>query len=233
LGIALSAERVEFMKDVAGISTADPKEIPTARIIDKLAYTEALEVTGCGAKILQLPAVELAAEHKMPLAIGDARTGQIGTIVSEHPLARRSLTAVVFVPSVTHFPLPDMPFAILDALQKEGIHPLAVSWGPGGGDLVLSRADAASVWSNPTLETHLGAGRELSLVTLVGPGAGLRGTIFAKASLCLSSFVHQCQGLLLSETRFAVLLEENAARAFARAAHREFFEEAASEARLG
>jgi len=228
LAVALRAERVEFFKDVAGISTADPKEIPAARIIDQLSYTEALEVTGCGAKILQLPAVELAAEHKMPLAVGDARTGEIGTIVSQQPLAHRTLTAIVFVPSVTHFPLPDRPFGILGALQKEGLHPLAVSWGPGGGDLVLSRADAASVWSNPMLEAHLGAGRELSLVTLVGPGAGLRGTIFAKASSCLNSFVHQCQGLLLSETRFAVLLEEKAAREFARAAHRQFFEEDAA-----
>ncbi|MFH1010848.1 MAG: aspartate kinase [bacterium] len=228
LGIALGAERVEFMKDVAGVSTADPKEIPAARIIDELGYTEALELTGCGAKILQLPAVELAAEHKMPLAIGDVRTGQIGTIISQQPLAHRTLTAIVFVPSVTHFPLPDRPFGILDALRKEGIHPLGVSWGPGGGDLVLSRADAASVWSNPTLEAHLGAGRELSLVTLVGPGAGSSGIIFAKASFCLNAFIHQCQGLLLSETRFAVLLEENAARAFARAAHRQFFEEDAA-----
>jgi len=224
LGIALGAERVEFMKDVAGISTADPKEIPGARIIEQMGYTEALELTGCGAKILQLPAVELAAEHKMPLAVGDARTGRIGTIVSERPLARRSLTAIVFVPSVTHYPLPDMPFAVLDTLRRDGIHPLAVSWGPGGGDLVLSRADAASVWSNPALEAHLGAGRELSLVTLVAPGAGVSGIIFAQATLCLNSFANQCQGLLLSETRFAVLLEENAARAFARAAHREFFE---------
>ncbi len=224
LAIALSAERVEFMKDVSGISTADPKEIPAARVIEQMSYTEALEITGCGAKILQLPAVELAAEHKMPLAIGDGRTGEIGTIVSSHPLARRSLTAIVLVPSVTYYPLPDIPFAILDILRSEGIHPLAVSWGPGGGDLVLSRADAAAVWSNSTIETHLGAGRELSLVTLIGPGAGSSGTIFARATQCLSSFSRQCHGLLLSETRFSGLLEENAARAFARTAHQEFFE---------
>jgi aspartate kinase len=224
LAIALSAERVEFMKDVAGISTADPKEIPAARVIEQMSYTEALEITGCGAKILQLPAVELAAEHKMPLAVGDGRSGKVGTIVSSRPLERRSLTAIVLVPSVTYYPLPDIPFAILEILRTEGIHPLAVSWGRGGGDLVLSRADAATVWSNSAIETHLGAGRELSFVTLVGPGAGSSGTIFARAVHCLSSFSRQCHGLLLSETRFSGLLEENAAKAFARAAHHEFFE---------
>jgi len=228
LAIALGAERVEFMKDVAGISTADPKVIPAAQIIPQMSYGEALELTGCGAKILQLPAVELAAEHKMPLAIGDGRTGRVGTIVSDHPLAQRTLTAIVLVPSVTHYQLPDVPFGLLDALRKEGIHPLVVSWGPGGGDLVLSRSDAASIWSSPTLEAHLGTGRDLSLVTFVGPGAGSRGIIFAKASLCLKSFARQCLGLLLSETRFAVLLEEDAARAFARAAHSEFFEREAA-----
>lgn len=224
LAIALGAERVEFMKDVKGISTADPKEIPAAKVIPQMGYAEALELTGCGAKILQLPAVELAAEHKMPLAVGNGRTGKIGTIISDRPLTRRTLTAIVLVPSVTHYQLPDTPFTLLDGLRREGIHPLAVNWGPGGGDLVLSRADAASIWSNPALEAHLGAGRELSMVTFVGPGAGSSGIIFAKASLCLNSYAHQCHGLLLSETRFAVLLEEHAARAFARAAHTEFFE---------
>lgn len=228
LAIALGAERVEFMKDVTGISTADPKLIPTARVIPQISYAEALELTGCGAKILQLPAVELAAQHKIPLAVGNGRTGRVGTIVSDHPLMRRTLTTIVFVPCVTHHQLPDIPFVLLDALRKEGIHPLVVSWGPGGGDLVLSRADAASIWSNPALEAHLGAGRELSLVTFVGPGTGSSGMIFAKASFCLSPFAHQCHGLLLSETRFAVLLEENAARAFARAAHAEFFEKDAA-----
>ena len=53
------------MKDVDGVQSADPKLIPTARVIPRLSYDEALQMMGCGAKILQAPAVEMAADVRL------------------------------------------------------------------------------------------------------------------------------------------------------------------------
>ena len=99
LAIALGAERVEFMKDVDGVQSADPKLIPTARVIDEISYEETLEMMGCGAKILQVPAVEMAVEYGVKLAVGNSKTGVAGTILTDRPLGRRTLTAVVLAPA--------------------------------------------------------------------------------------------------------------------------------------
>ncbi len=53
---------------------------------------------GFGAKILQVPAVEMAAEFGMKLAIGNSKTGVAGTIITEKPLAKRTLGAVIHTP---------------------------------------------------------------------------------------------------------------------------------------
>jgi aspartate kinase len=78
---------VEFMKDVDGVASADPKLVHAARILPQLDYDEALSMMGFGAKILQVPAVEMAAEFGMPLAIGNSKTGVAGTIITDKPLA--------------------------------------------------------------------------------------------------------------------------------------------------
>jgi aspartokinase/homoserine dehydrogenase 1 len=52
LGRALRAERVVLWKDVAGILTADPGQVPDARLIPQLHHREAAEVAYFGAKVL-------------------------------------------------------------------------------------------------------------------------------------------------------------------------------------
>ena len=128
LAVALGAERVEFMKDVDGVSSGDPKLIPVARTLEQLSYAEALEQMGCGAKILQVPAVEMAAEFKIPLAIGNSKTGIAGTIITDKPLARRTLTAVVQTPaSVLQCKDTEEFDEISKAAREHGVIPLLAS----------------------------------------------------------------------------------------------------------
>ena len=68
-GAALKAEEVEIWTDVDGIHTADPRIVPSAFRIDEILYTEAMEISHFGAKILFPPTVKPALEQGIPILI--------------------------------------------------------------------------------------------------------------------------------------------------------------------
>jgi aspartokinase/homoserine dehydrogenase 1 len=66
---ALDAAEVEIWTDVDGILTADPRHVKTAFKIDEISYTEAMEISHFGAKVLFPPTVRPALEKDIPIRI--------------------------------------------------------------------------------------------------------------------------------------------------------------------
>jgi aspartate kinase len=62
---ALGAERCDIYTDVDGVYTTDPRIVPKARRMDRIAFEEMLEMASLGAKVLQVRSVELAMVHKV------------------------------------------------------------------------------------------------------------------------------------------------------------------------
>jgi aspartate kinase len=60
LAAALTADRCDIYTDVDGIYTTDPRIVPKARKLARIAYEEMLELASVGAKVLQTRSVELA-----------------------------------------------------------------------------------------------------------------------------------------------------------------------------
>ena len=60
LASALHAERCDIYTDVDGVYTTDPRIVPEARRLRRVAYEEMLEMASLGAKVLQVRSVELA-----------------------------------------------------------------------------------------------------------------------------------------------------------------------------
>jgi aspartate kinase len=60
---AVGAERCDIYTDVDGVYTTDPRIVPKARRLDRIAYEEMLEMASLGAKVLQTRSVELAMNH--------------------------------------------------------------------------------------------------------------------------------------------------------------------------
>src|SRR6185503_454162 len=56
---AIQAERCDIYTDVDGIYTTDPRVVPRARRMPKIAYEEMLELASLGAKVMQVRSVEL------------------------------------------------------------------------------------------------------------------------------------------------------------------------------
>ncbi|MHA1523642.1 MAG: aspartate kinase [Alphaproteobacteria bacterium] len=66
---ALDADCCDIYTDVDGVYTTDPRIVPRARKLDKVAYEEMLEMASSGAKVLQTRSVELAKVHKVRLRV--------------------------------------------------------------------------------------------------------------------------------------------------------------------
>jgi aspartate kinase len=60
LAAAIAADRCDIYTDVDGVYTTDPRMVPKARRLPKIAYEEMLEMASLGAKVLQVRSVELA-----------------------------------------------------------------------------------------------------------------------------------------------------------------------------
>ncbi len=59
IAAAIRADRCDIYTDVDGVYTTDPRVVPRARRLDKVAYEEMLELASLGAKVLQVRSVEL------------------------------------------------------------------------------------------------------------------------------------------------------------------------------
>lgn len=63
IGVAIDANEVEIYSDVNGIYTADPRIVPDAMKLNYISYSEMLELSKNGAKVLNHRCVQLAAKH--------------------------------------------------------------------------------------------------------------------------------------------------------------------------
>jgi aspartate kinase len=216
LAVALSAERVEFMKDVDGVSSGDPKLFPVARTLEQLSYSEALEQMGCGAKILQVPAVEMAAEFRVPLAIGNSKTGVAGTIISDKPLARRTLTAVVQTPaSVIQCESGEEFEQISASMREHGVIPLLAS--SGSESLIAFKSSDEPHLLFPKFAFRFDS--SCDLVALFGPGVGGAGELADFAQLKLKNYRAQLRAQFATENSLLVLLNRSVSKEFAASAH--------------
>ncbi|NUO18876.1 hypothetical protein HUU59_05455 [bacterium] len=216
LAVALGAEQVEFMKDVDGVASADPKLVSGAKILSHLNYDEALSMMGLGAKILQVPAVELAAEFRMKLAIGNSKTGVAGTIITDKPLARRTLGAVIHTPA-TILPLATLlQFLFVErTLRETGVLPLYLR----GGDsplAVFKQSDEPHL----LLKDYADAmDSSYDLVALVGPGAGGVGVLADQIASALEPHREVIREELHIENRLLLLVKREQSAELVRELH--------------
>lgn len=83
LASVFEAELCEIYKDVDGVFTADPRIVPSARLLDSISYDEMLELAGMGAGVLHSRSVELAKKHRVLLRVRSSFNHQMGTLVCE------------------------------------------------------------------------------------------------------------------------------------------------------
>ncbi|MBV8744673.1 MAG: aspartate kinase [Xanthobacteraceae bacterium] len=69
IAAAIAAERCDIYTDVDGVYTTDPRVVPRAQRLDKIAFEEMLELASQGAKVLQVRSVELGMVHNVRIFV--------------------------------------------------------------------------------------------------------------------------------------------------------------------
>jgi aspartate kinase len=65
IAAGIEADRCDIYTDVDGVYTTDPRIVPKAQRLEKVAFEEMLEMASLGAKVLQVRSVELAMVHNV------------------------------------------------------------------------------------------------------------------------------------------------------------------------
>jgi len=82
LAARLQAKRCEIWTDVPGLFTADPRSVPSARVLRRLGFAEAQEISTMGAKVLHPRAIPPCHQQGIPLHIRCTPRPQLaGTVV--------------------------------------------------------------------------------------------------------------------------------------------------------
>ena len=103
LGAALNTDEIWIWTDVDGLMTADPRIIEDARVLPKVSFGEALELSYFGAKMMHPKAMQPAAQRKIPVRIKNSSKPTLeGTMVSsgENDNGGRVVKAVSIIKSV-------------------------------------------------------------------------------------------------------------------------------------
>jgi len=85
LGAALKAQVVEIYTDVDGVMTADPRVCDRAHILSQVSFEEMGELAGEGAKVVHPRAVDLGADHNVPVWVKNTFGNAYGTLLSPVP----------------------------------------------------------------------------------------------------------------------------------------------------
>lgn len=135
LAAALDADRCDIYTDVDGVYTTDPRIVPQARKISRIAYEEMLELASLGAKVLQTRSVELAVKENLNLQVLSSFEDAIGSdlpgtlVVQEEDVMEQELvTGIAYSRDETKVTLrqvPDRPGVahhIFGALANAGVN---------------------------------------------------------------------------------------------------------------
>jgi diaminopimelate decarboxylase/aspartate kinase len=78
----LSAEHLEIWTDVPGMFTADPRVVPSARLLRQLDYREAQEIATTGSKVLHPRCIPAVRERGIPIRVFSTAMPEVeGTVI--------------------------------------------------------------------------------------------------------------------------------------------------------
>jgi aspartate kinase len=127
----IGAARCDIYTDVDGVYTTDPRIVPKARRLEKIAYEEMLEMASLGAKVLQTRSVEIAMLHRVPVRVLSTFTPEVGGTLlcdEEDIVEKKPVTGIAYSrdeAKITLHKVPDKPgvaSAIFGPLADAGVN---------------------------------------------------------------------------------------------------------------
>src|SRR5438046_4420470 len=103
IGSCIKADEIQICTDVNGVMTADPLIVPGARVLDRVSYKEAAEMSYFGAKVLHPQTIMPAVDENIPIRIKNTFVPEVpGTLISaETPVHQYSVKTVTSITGMT------------------------------------------------------------------------------------------------------------------------------------
>lgn len=94
VAVGLDAEELQVWKEVDGIFTADPRKVPTARLVPTISPAEAAELTFYGSEVIHPFTMEQVIRARIPIRIKNVMNPKSpGTVIAPDPLGKVSASA--------------------------------------------------------------------------------------------------------------------------------------------
>jgi aspartate kinase len=236
IAAAIQADRCDIYTDVDGVYTSDPRVVPRAQRLDKIAFEEMLEFASLGAKVLQVRSVELGMVHKVRIFVRssfdrpediDPHGHPPGTLIcdEEDIVEQQVVTGIAFSKdeaqiSVRHVPdKPGVAAAIFGPLAAASINVdmivQNVSADNATTDLTFTvpaadyqrSMDVLSKAKSAIGYDHVDGSTDVAKVSVIGIGMRSHAGVAAEAFKALASRSINIRAITTSEIKFSVLID--------------------------
>lgn len=236
IAAALGLDSCEIYTDVAKVYTADPRLVPQARPIERLAFDEMMEMASLGSKVLHTRSVEVAAKFGVAIHLRSSFSEEEGTWIThekENPMESPVVSAITHEKGTTivHLTSTRMEPAFLEKLfgalarahvsvdvitqsEREAESSLAFSVNSedrGAAEGILREL-------NLKFEAHSG----LAKLSVVGVGMRTHTGVAQRYFKALSQAGARPRVVSTSEIKISAVIDEAALAAAAQALHQEF-----------
>jgi aspartate kinase len=236
IAAAIGAERCDIYTDVDGVYTTDPRVVPRARRLDKIAFEEMLELASLGAKVMQVRSVELGMVHNVrifvrssfvkPEDIDPSRTPP-GTLICDESeiMEQQVVTGIAFSKDEAQISIrnvqdkPGVAAAIFGPLADTNINVdmivQNVSADGATTDLTFTVPSADYERARATIEkakaeigyARLDGASDIAKISVIGIGMRSHAGVAAKAFKALSERNINIRAITTSEIKFSVLID--------------------------
>ena len=224
----MKAKRCDIYTDVDGIYTTDPRIVPEAKKLDSITMEEMLEMSGQGAKVIQIRAVEFANKYKVPVRVLSSFESGNGTLISleDKNMENGLVSGIAFQKNQIKFTLhgvsdtPGMAYGILGPLSDANIEVDVIVQnvsvnGKTDFTFTVSKEDEVSATDviNTVKESlefdDLLIDPNIAKVSLVGVGMRTHAGIASTAFKALSEKGVNIQMISTSEIKITIVINEN------------------------
>jgi aspartate kinase len=236
MAAAIGAERCDIYTDVDGVYTSDPRVVPRAQRLARIAYEEMLELASLGAKVMQVRSVELGMVHNVRIFVRssfekpehiDPRASPSGTLIcgEEEIVEQQVVTGIAFSKDEAQISIrrvqdkPGIAAAIFGPLAEANINV----------DMIVQNvsADGATTdvtFTVPAADFHrandvlikaknqvgyerVDGANDVAKVSVIGIGMRSHAGVAAKAFKALAEKGINIRAITTSEIKFSLLID--------------------------
>ena len=249
LATALDASILEIWTDVDGFMTADPRVISSAYVIDRLSFTEAMELCNFGAKVIYPPTIYPVYHKNIPIRILNTFNPEApGTYISrekEKPTGKALIkgissindTCLITVQGLGMVGVIGVNYRIFKTLAKNGISVFLVAQASSENNTTFAVRNADADLAVQVLDEEFAmeraqgdmndtiAEKDLATVAIVGENMkhtpGIAGKLFGTLGRAGISVKACTQGA--SETNISFVIRKEYLRKALNSIHDSFF----------